>query len=43
LIITYDELSTFAWGKKVFYRVAVKPMGDVDGFGESGGVGVRGG
>jgi ubiquinone/menaquinone biosynthesis C-methylase UbiE len=24
LAITYDELGAFAWGKKVFYRVAVK-------------------
>jgi ubiquinone/menaquinone biosynthesis C-methylase UbiE len=30
LIITCDELSTFAWGKKVFYRVGVKPMGEVE-------------
>jgi ubiquinone/menaquinone biosynthesis C-methylase UbiE len=25
LTITHDELGPFAWGKKVFYRVAVKP------------------
>jgi ubiquinone/menaquinone biosynthesis C-methylase UbiE len=25
LAITHEELGTFAWGKKVFYRVAVKP------------------
>jgi ubiquinone/menaquinone biosynthesis C-methylase UbiE len=25
LVITHEELGTFAWGKKVFYRVAVKP------------------
>jgi ubiquinone/menaquinone biosynthesis C-methylase UbiE len=24
--ITHDELSLFAWGKQVFYRVAVKPI-----------------
>jgi ubiquinone/menaquinone biosynthesis C-methylase UbiE len=25
LVIAYEELSRFAWGKQVFYRVAVKP------------------
>jgi ubiquinone/menaquinone biosynthesis C-methylase UbiE len=25
LMITHEELGIFAWGKKVFYRVAVKP------------------
>ena len=29
LIITHDELSAFAWGKKVSYRVAVRPVGKV--------------
>ena len=28
LTITHEELGTFAWGKKVFYRVAVKPAED---------------
>jgi ubiquinone/menaquinone biosynthesis C-methylase UbiE len=28
LVITHEELSTFAWRKKVFYRVVVKPAED---------------
>lgn len=27
LVITHEELGVFAWGKKVFYRVAVKQAG----------------
>jgi ubiquinone/menaquinone biosynthesis C-methylase UbiE len=29
--ITHDELSLFAWGKQMFYRVAVKPIMESDG------------
>jgi ubiquinone/menaquinone biosynthesis C-methylase UbiE len=29
--ITHDELSLFAWGKQVFYRVTVKPTMESDG------------
>jgi ubiquinone/menaquinone biosynthesis C-methylase UbiE len=37
LTITHEELGIFAWGKHVFYRVAVKPAGDDIGcFRESG-------
>jgi hypothetical protein len=28
LTITHEELGIFAWRKKVFYRVAVKPAQD---------------
>jgi ubiquinone/menaquinone biosynthesis C-methylase UbiE len=33
LIITHEELGVFAWGKKVFYRVAVKQAGPMGGEG----------